>query len=47
MVTRNSVSEALTTSLPGGRRRDGIRIEAVMARLEALIVVTDLQLRAL
>lgn len=39
---RNSVSEALTSSLPGGG--DGIRIEVVTARLEAAIVVTDFQL---
>lgn len=42
MAMRNSVSEALTSSLPGGG--DGIRIEVVTARLEAAIVVTDFQL---
>lgn len=42
---RNSVSEALTSSLPGaGDGGDGIRIEVVTARLEAAIVVTDFQL---
>lgn len=42
VAMRNSVSEALTSSLPGGG--DGIRIEVVTARLEAAIVVTDFQL---